>query len=149
MNNIATGKSTTSMPAPAGTVLVSESSAKTKTAISIPSWQPYPAGTCPNIVGAPSATACPDGTDGPTTDTNHDGGNYGFADGHSKYSKKSGMTYSMFGWTGPCNMANGAPPQPNITGADATVTHLLDLDPKVNGSWQYQSWNALCNGSSF
>jgi len=152
MNAVAAGKSSTSMPAPANTVLMSELSQKQKTSAAIPSWQYFGSAStlCPNVIGAPGSNYCPEGTDGPTTDVNHMGGNYGFSDGHSKFARKSGMTYSQFGLIGICVMAPGAPPQPNITGADATLTHLLDNDPKTaNGSWTYQSWNAICLGTAF
>jgi prepilin-type N-terminal cleavage/methylation domain-containing protein/prepilin-type processing-associated H-X9-DG protein len=152
LNALAAGKSNTVMPSPAGTVLMSETSAKQKTSISIPSWQPYGV-NCSGYLGTPASNYCPDGTDGPTTDVNHTGGNYGFADGHSKYSLKSAMTFSMFGHTGPITMHGGSLTPPNITGADATLTHLLDVDPKMSGQgcgpWEYCTWNAFGTGSAF
>jgi prepilin-type N-terminal cleavage/methylation domain-containing protein len=152
MNAIAAGKSNDAMPAPANTVLMSETSAKQKTSISIPSWQAYGA-NCAGYIGTPASNYCPDGTDGPTTDVNHTGGNYGFGDGHSKYSLKSAMTFSEFGHTGPITMHGGSLTPPNITGADATITHLLDVDPKESGQgcgpWMYCTWNAFGTGSAF
>ena len=150
MNAIATGKTVTAMPEPANTVLVDGTTQKTKTSQTAPGWSGYGANACPGVVGKPYTSACPDGTDGPTTGVGFDGGNFGFADGHAKFSKKSALTYSQFGWTGVCNMAAGAPPQPNVTGADATLTHLLDNNPKkANGQWTYHNWDVLCYGSAF
>ena len=155
MNAIAAGKSNTAVPSPAQTVLMSELTQKQKTSAAIPSWQSYGI-SCTGYVGAPVDSSgnvkCPDGTDGPTTSVNHTGGNFGYADGHSHYSLKSAMTFSMWGHTGPITMHGGANP-PNITGADATVTHLLDVDPKVSGQgcgpWEYCTWNAFGTGSAF
>ena len=95
MNGIAAGKPTTSMPAPANTVLMSELTQKQKTSAAVPSWQGYGI-SCTGYIGAPiinqssGQMACPDGTDGPTTGVNHMGGNYGFADGQ----RHSGRTYT-------------------------------------------------------
>ncbi len=157
MNAIAAGKSNTAMPAPANTILMSELTQKQKTAATIPSWQGFGV-SCTGYIGAPvlnssGQQACPDGSDGPTTGVNHGGGNWGFADGHSKYMMKSQMTFSMFGHTGPITMHGGNLTPPNITGADATLTHLLDVDPKMSGQgcgpWMYCTWNAFGTGSAF
>jgi prepilin-type N-terminal cleavage/methylation domain-containing protein/prepilin-type processing-associated H-X9-DG protein len=150
MNAITTGKTVTAMPEPANTVLMSELSSKQKVSITAPAWNGYAAGTCPNVIGKPGANLCPGGTDGPTTNVNHDGGNYGYADGHSKYAKKSGMKYSQFGWTGVCRFFGSGTPPPNVTNSDATLTPLLDKNPKnSSGQWTYRNWDVLCDGSAF
>jgi len=149
MNSITQGKTVTAMPEPANTVLMSEKSQKQKVSQSAPSWQNYSAGSCPNVIGKPSSSKCPSGTDGPTTDVNHDGGNFGFADGHSKYSKKSGMKYSQFGWTGICRFLGSGATPPNVKNVDATLTPLLDKNPLTSSGWTYRNWDVLCDGSAF
>lgn len=148
-NAIAEGKTVTAMPAPANTVLLSERSSKQKVSQSAPQWAGYAPSTCPNVIGKPWANACPGGTDGPTTDVNHEGGNYGYADGHAKYSKKSGMKYSYFGWTGICRFYGSGPTPPNVTNVDATLTPLLDKNPRTAAGWTYRNWDVLCDGSAF
>ena len=104
---------------------------------------------CPNVIGKPRPGLCPGGTDGPTSYTNHDGGNFGFADGHAKYSKKSGMKYSQFGWTGICRFIGGGPTPPNVKNVDATLTPLLDKNPLTSSGWTYRNWDVLYDGSAF
>lgn len=152
-NAIASGKSTTSMPEPAGTIILSDKTQKQKTSQTVPSWNGFPDANCPAVIGKPAANRCPTGTDGPTTHlTFSDGGNFGYADGHAKYSKKSGITYSNFGWTGTCR-SFGARRPPNVpaAGADATVTPLLGApNPFIPGTgWTYDNWNVVCNGTAF
>lgn len=149
MNAIATGKTQTAMPEPANTVLMSELSSRQKTSITAPAWNGYAAGTCPGAIGKPWANACPGGTDGPTTNVNHEGGNFGYADGHSKYAKKSGMKYSQFGWIGICRFFGSGPTPPNVTNSDATRTPLLDKNPRLPSGWTYRNWDVLCEGTSF
>lgn len=141
LNEIAEGKTITAMPEPANTVLVSEKTQKQKVSQSAPAWQGY----------ASDGSSCPRGTGGPTTHNNFsDGGNFGFADGHAKFSKKSAMKYSQFGWTGVCRFLGSGATPPNVTNVDATLTPLLDKSPKKgDGSWTYRNWDVLCDGSAF
>ncbi|AIE83697.1 prepilin-type N-terminal cleavage/methylation domain-containing protein [Fimbriimonas ginsengisoli] len=149
MNAIAEGKTVTAMPEPANTVLMSEKSQKQKVSQSAPSWNGFNDSSCPNVIGKPATNRCPTGTDGPTTAVNHDGGNYGFADGHSKYSKKSGMKYSQFGWIGICKFYGSGATPPNVKNVDATLTPLLDKNPLTSSGWTYRNWDVVCDGSAF
>ena len=152
-NAIAQNKSVTAMPDPAGTVIISDKTQKQKTSQSAPQWNGFPDANCPAVVGKPAANRCPTGTDGPTTHlTFSNGANFGFADGHAKYFKKSGIKYSNFGWTGLCR-SYGARRPPNVPagGSDATVTTLLGEPNRfIPGTgWAYDNWNVVCEGSAF
>jgi len=149
LNAIAEGKTITAMPEPANTVLVSEKSQSQKVSQSAPQWNGYSGNPCPNAIGKPYTTACPSGTDGPTTHVNHNGGNFGFSDGHSKYSRKSGMKYSQFGWVGICRFYGSGATPPNVTNSDATLTRLLDSNPLTSSGWTYRNWDVLCDGTAF
>jgi prepilin-type N-terminal cleavage/methylation domain-containing protein/prepilin-type processing-associated H-X9-DG protein len=149
LNAIAQRKSVTSMPEPANTILISEKTQKQKVSQSAPSWNGMSDANCPNVIGKPATNRCPTGTDGPTTHLNHEGGNLGFADGHAKYMKKSGMRYSQFGWTGTCRFVGGGPTPPNVTNSDATLTPLLDKNPRTSAGWTYRNWDVVCDGSAF
>ncbi|MBS1727083.1 MAG: prepilin-type N-terminal cleavage/methylation domain-containing protein [Armatimonadetes bacterium] len=148
-NAIAEGKTVTAMPEPASTVIISEKSQKQKVSQSAPSWNGMSDSNCPNVIGKPTTNRCPTGTDGPTTHVNHEGGNFGFADGHAKYSKKSQMKYSNFGWTGICRFYGSGTTPPNVTNVDATLTPLLDKNPWTGTGWTYRNWDVTCNGSAF
>lgn len=148
MNAIAQGKSVTSMPEPANTVVISEKSQAQKVSQSAPSWNPFNTSDCAGVIGR-LANRCPTGTDGPTTHVNHSGGNFGFADGHAKYAKKSAMKYSQFGWTGNCHFYGSGATPPNVKNIDATLTTLLDSNPWAGSAWTYQTWNVVCDGSAF
>jgi len=152
-NALAEGKSVTVMPDPAGTIVLSDKTQKTKTSQSVPAWNGFDGSACPNVIGKPSFNRCPTGTDGPTTHLNFsNGGNFGYADGHAKYSIKSAIKYSNFGWTGLCrSLGARRPPNVPAAGSDATVTPLLGAPNKVIPSvgWAYDNWNVVCDGSAF
>jgi prepilin-type N-terminal cleavage/methylation domain-containing protein/prepilin-type processing-associated H-X9-DG protein len=150
MNAIAENKSNTAMPDIANTVIFSEKTQKQKVSQSAPSWNGMPDSNCPNVIGKPTANRCPTGTDGPTTHLNHDiGGNFGFADGHAKYAKKTAMHYSNFGWTGICRFVGSGATPPNVKNVDATLTTLLDKNPLTGSGWTYRNWDVTCDGSAF
>lgn len=148
MNAIAQAKSVTSMPEPANTVVISEKSQSQKVSQSAPSYNWYDPTACPNVVN-PVYHRCPTGTDGPTTHVNHSGGNFGFADGHAKFSKKSGMKYSQFGWKGVCKFFGSGATPPNVKNLDATQTPLLDSNPWTSSGWTYRNWDVVCDGTNF
>jgi len=92
MNGVPTFKSTTAMPNPAGTILIHESSWYSDIPITEP-WNYI------GMWGGPGWAAI----DGTQNDALHNnGGNYAYADGHSKYKMKTGVHFSEFGFTGPC-----------------------------------------------
>ncbi len=155
-NAIALGKTVTAMPEPANTVIVSEKTQKQKVSQSAPSWNGMSDANCPNVIGKPLdangnkiTNRCPTGTDGPTTHTSFDGDVFGFADGHAKFSKKSAMKYSQFGWTGICKFYGSGATPPNVKNVDATLTTLLDKNPLTSSGWTYRNWDVTCDGSAF
>lgn len=93
-NGVATSRSVTAMPDPAGTVLMRESSYMYATPYS------YPWNWIGIWGGAGWATV-----EAVTLDNLHDGGsNFAYGDAHAKFKKKTAVHYSDFGFTGPCNM---------------------------------------------
>lgn len=150
-NAIAQGKSITAMPDPAGTIILSDKTQKQKVSQSAPSWNGFNDSFCPNVKGKPAANRCPTGTDGPTTHLNFgDGANFGYADGHAKFAKKTQIRYSNFGWTGICTFRGSGTTPPNVTNSDATLTTLLGLpNPMTSSGWKYQTWNVVCDGTDF
>jgi prepilin-type N-terminal cleavage/methylation domain-containing protein len=153
MNGITAGKSSASMPAPANTILMNETASKQKSSQAQPQLQSYGSG------GWGPAGKYYDGADSPVVAINHSGGNFGWCDGHSKFSKKSGITYANYGAQGNVYYAGGGAclgSPPNIPGGvgDATVIHLLDNDPKVAGcnkagGWAYDTWNIIPSQTQF
>jgi len=151
-NAIAHGKTVTAMPEPANTIIVDEKTQKQKVAQSAPQWNGFDGNNCPNVIGKPSFNRCPTGTDGPTTHLNHSfGANFGYADGHAKYMKRTNVRYSNFGWTGICRFYGSGATPPNVTNVDATLTTLLGIDnPFISGKgWTYRNWDVVCDGSAF
>ncbi|HEY3783117.1 MAG TPA: prepilin-type N-terminal cleavage/methylation domain-containing protein [Fimbriimonadaceae bacterium] len=120
MNGIAEFKSTTLMPAPAGTILFRESASLQQVAQIAP-WN----------FGARGYAAPANGWaefDGTTLDINHnDGTNLSFGDGHAKYRKKTGIHFSEFGATGTCQLFNPSSFVPAYTGSlDPTQITLIE-----------------------
>ncbi len=152
-NAIALAKSVTAMPEPAGTIIISDKTQKQKVSQSVPSWNGFSDANCPNVIGKPATNRCPTGTDGPTSHlTFSGGGNFGYADGHAKFSIKSQIKYSNFGWTGLCqHFGARRPPNVPAAGSDATVTSLTGVpNPFLSGTgWTFDNWNVVCNGSAF
>ena len=136
-NGIATGKSATAMPQPANTIIVNETIQKQKD----------------SQVSAshPNATTWYYNIDSPVYDLNHGaGGNYAFADGHAKYQVKSSVSFSEFGVTGTCEWRGSGTVPPNYgANLDATQMYLLESDQKINGNWQYHTWDIWCNNTAF
>jgi prepilin-type N-terminal cleavage/methylation domain-containing protein/prepilin-type processing-associated H-X9-DG protein len=152
-NALAQNKSVTAMPEPAGTIIISDKTQKTKVSQSVPQWNFFSDASCPGVIGKPTPNRCPTGTDGPTTHMNFTlGANFGYADGHAKYAKKSAIKYSNFGWTGLCrSLGQRRPPNVPAGGSDATVTTLTGVpNPFIAGTgWTYDNWNVICEGSAF
>jgi len=91
-NGVDTSRSTTSMPDPAGTIVLRESSQQGDTTYSFP-W---------NYIGMWGGPGWA-GIDVLNYDANHNGGgNFSYADGHSKYKIKNSVHFTEFGFTGPC-----------------------------------------------
>jgi prepilin-type N-terminal cleavage/methylation domain-containing protein/prepilin-type processing-associated H-X9-DG protein len=91
-NGVDTSRSTTSMPDPAGTIVLRESNTYGDTTFSFP-WN------YPGLWQGPGWA----GTDNVGFDANHNGGgNFAYGDGHSKYKIKTGVHFSEFGFTGAC-----------------------------------------------
>jgi len=137
-NGIALGKSTTANPAPADTITINETIQKQKdsqvSAQFLGTGHPF----YYNI-------------DSPVYDLNHGAGaNYGFADGHSKYKVKNSVPFSAFGIQGTCTWQGSNSVPPNFgANLDATKMFLLQSDVKINGNWQYHTWDIQCANTTF
>jgi prepilin-type N-terminal cleavage/methylation domain-containing protein/prepilin-type processing-associated H-X9-DG protein len=167
-NGIASGKSSTAIPGPATTIVISEYDNSGKTALTQPTLAYY--------TGAPGGNGATvnhawDGIDGifqaegypggPANTEANGGANFGFSDGHAKYMAKSTVSYDMF--TGPgsiCVNVEGGPfgKSPNAanvgstlaTGVDCSKIHMID--PAANpptkggpagGQVKYDVWNIV------
>jgi prepilin-type N-terminal cleavage/methylation domain-containing protein/prepilin-type processing-associated H-X9-DG protein len=141
MNAAYQGKPTTVVSQPAGTIVLQESVQKQKVSQSGPKFDRN------------ATTLNMSNIDSPVFDVNHNGGNFGYADGHAKFGKKSSIPLSAFGAVGACtagNFAYGFPATFPFSPIDATQAHMLDIDPRDHtkypsyGGWQYDLWNIKC-----
>ncbi len=93
-NGVATSRSVTVIPDPAGTILMRESTSMSASPYS------YPWNWIGIWGGAGWATV-----ESKSLDNLHGGGsNFALADGHAKFKMKTAVHYSEFGFTGACNM---------------------------------------------
>lgn len=136
-NGIAIGKSTTTMPAPADTIVINETIQKQKDSQVSASYLGY--------------TPYYYNIDSPVYDLNHGAGaNFGYADGHSKYKIKSSVPFSAFGVKGTCEWHGSGTVPPNFgANLDATQMYLLETDNEVSGNWQYHTWDIWCANTTF
>jgi prepilin-type N-terminal cleavage/methylation domain-containing protein len=118
-NGVVTERSTTAMPDPAGTIVFRESTMMGDTTFSFP-W---------NWIGMwPGPNEGWPGVDETIYDINHgNGGNHAYADGHAKFQAKTGIKFSEYGFTGPCNGTN--------TSGQPMIAEVLT--ETLNGSNQY------------
>lgn len=116
-NGVVTERSTTAMPNPAGTIVLRESSQAGDTTYSFP-W---------NWIGMWGGNGWP-GVDVLNFDTNHNGGgNFAYADGHTKYKIKTGVHFSEYGFTGVCNGSN-------TSGQPMIAEQLTETTNAANGN---------------
>jgi prepilin-type N-terminal cleavage/methylation domain-containing protein/prepilin-type processing-associated H-X9-DG protein len=160
-NGIANGKSSTAVPEPADTVVVSEYMQGQKEAITEPAADGY--GGAPGASPGLKPGEAWDGVDGPYQSQGYPGAfapsggaNFGFSDGHAKFKIKTSVNYGEY--AGPnslCANLEGTS-APNTVGVSTSFSggtpcaqiHLLDsgLNTKVHSSgdpWMYDDWNLV------
>ncbi|HWD38757.1 MAG TPA: prepilin-type N-terminal cleavage/methylation domain-containing protein [Fimbriimonas sp.] len=135
-NGIAIGKSNTMMPAPADTIIVNETLQKQKDS---------------QIAASNLGNGFYYNIDSPVYDLDHsNGGNFTYGDGHSKFKMKSSVPFSAFGVKGTCEWHGSGAVPPNFgANLDATQMFLLQDDKKINGNWQYHTWDIWCANTQF
>lgn len=144
MNGVIQGRSATIVTEPANIITLQETLQKQKVSQTGPKYNPK------------LSTFNVSDVDSPVYDVNHTGGNFGYADGHAKFSKKSSVALSAFGVAGDCKSGSfsyGYPTSFPSATVDATKAHMLDVDPRNHalypsyGGWQYDLWNIKCTAA--